>query len=314
MALKPRPCERHGVTRVASLLVVPLAVSCGAGTQTAVQAPIGAPRPWGDAHAPPRVACLSIPPTKAPQLDAALVHEPCPPGAPVVTLSVRLSTGTTTCDSNVHDMSFTGPEAQARLACAFAVRDAYAQPRPHADPRVAVAVLRACDAQPLPNHVPTAAVELVARRSSNANLLSAIFAGVDRSCVETTTTEADTDFVPFDDLASCRSAGQALEERDREALEAAMRDGLTWLDGQVKHVQEEIEASRTVLADFDARRKGASRSAVERAVDEIERNRLAREVASNENLLSILRSRRDEEERRTPAPQLVVECRQTRSP
>jgi hypothetical protein len=211
-------------------------------------------------------------------------------------------------------MSFTGPEAQARLACAFAVRDAYSNPRRYVDRRVAVAVLRACDAEPLPEHVPTAAVELVARHSSNAHLLSAIIAGVDRSCVETTTVEATTAFAPFDDLASCQAARVALEQQEREALEAAKREGLAWLDGQVKHAEEETDASRTALADFDARKKSASRSAVDRAMDEIERNRLARMLASNEKLLAMLRARRAEDGQHTPTPDTVVECVRTRSP
>jgi hypothetical protein len=202
------------------------------------------------------------------------------------------------------------------LACALAVRDAYTAVLVSGDQRVAVAVLRPCDVQPLPEHVPTAAVELVAKRSSKLNALSAAAAGVEQACLETAaqTLEADIDITPFGDLASCQAARDVLEERERKDQEAAKRDGLAWLDGQAKHVEQEIDALRSELADFDARKKQEARSPVDRELAAIERNRLVRGLTMSEQLLSALRARLAEEERRPPEWIKVFECRRTPSP
>jgi hypothetical protein len=231
-------------------------------------------------------------------------------------VSARLSKAVTTCDSNTSDLTFTGPESQARLACSLAVRDAYSAVAVSGDSRVAVAVLRPCDTRPLSEHVPAAAVELVARRTSKGNTFSAMAAGVDPSCVDAfvQTAEADTDITPFDDLASCQAARGVLEERERKDQEAWKRDGLAFLDREMKNQEEQKASTLAALADFDTRRKQGLLSAEDRQFAEIERNRFLRSLEGTERMLAVLRSHRAEQERRPPDWRTVFACVITRSP
>jgi hypothetical protein len=232
----------------------------------------------------------------------------------VVTVSARLSRAVTTCDSNVSDLTFTGPESQARLACALAVRTAYSATAPSGHGPVAVEVLRPCDAQRLPERVATAPVELVAKRSSKADLLLATAKG-ERGCVDadSQTVEAHIDITPFDDLASCRAARDVLEERERKDFEAAKREGLASLDREVKHWEQVRDGSRSALAEFDAHKKEAL-SAADREAAANERNRLVGELDADERMLWVLQARRADEERRPLDPSTVFECVRTRSP
>jgi hypothetical protein len=220
----------------------------------------------------------------------------------------------TTCDSNTSDLTFTGPESQARLACALAVRNAYSATATSGEARVAVAVLRACDARPLPELAPAAPVELVAKRSSKADFLLRMVKG-ERGCVDadSRTVEADTDITPFDDLASCRAARDVLEERERKDLEAAKREGLAFLDRELKHWEQVRDGSRSALADFDAR-KQETLSPAGRASAAMERSRLVGEIEADERMIWVVRARRADEERRPPDRSTVFECVRTRSP
>jgi hypothetical protein len=157
-------------------------------------------------------------------------------------------------------------------------------------------------------------VELVAKRSSKADVQLAMAKG-ERGCVDadSQTVEADIDITPFDDLASCRAARDVLEERERKDLEAAKREGLAFLDREEKHWEQLSDASRSALAEFDARKKQEALSPADRNLAAIERNHLVGELDGYERMVWVVRDRRADAERRPPDRSTVFECVRTPS-
>lgn len=246
-----------------------LACAHGPGSVTGGAAAAGPPKvaPARQTTATPtRVSAAGLP-------TDPLLEQPCAPSLRTVTVWARVSHAVNVAAPTLTDVAISGPEFQARRACALFVRQGLKLPAVARDGTpLHREVVRACDTAELPPAILTSAFELLARRRGDARARIG-WGLVHRSCQEPDVelVEELAERTPFEESSACHDMRARVEIEERAAAARSHDNSIEFLDAEIEHA-----------ADI-----GLSPATAERLLDDLKKKRaeLVAQPVSNPVLL-----------------------------